>query len=119
MLQTFLFIKNDPYIIVGEITVLILVIGFFYIQKGLKTSDSEPYLYSTLIVFKDTNTKPADYPQLDKLSTWTYRENLGGYYGQTKQNPNDIRKIIYESYQLDKSQVDIRNIRYNWFSLNS
>lgn len=119
MLEAALFIKSDPYIIVGEITVLILIIGFIYFQRGLKANNEKPIPYSTLIIFKDADKKPTDYPQLDQLCHWTYRKNLGGYYGQTKQNPNDIRKMILERYHLDKNQVEVRNLRFTWFSLNS
>ncbi|MDT2732402.1 adenine glycosylase [Streptococcus parauberis] len=114
-----IFFQTNLYTIVGEITVLLLVIGFFYQRHLLKKSKSanDKHKYSILIVFKDKERNIADYPEIAQLTDWHYNDNLKGYTDLCLENPKELTLLFNNKYNMNKKQVIVGLNRYSLFEL--
>lgn len=77
----------------------------------------EQFKHRLLIVFKDDNVKIDDFPEIAKLSDWTYTDHLKGYKGESTLSLTQIQQLFRKEYGLSKEQVSVRDISGTWGSM--
>ncbi|MGT2959157.1 hypothetical protein [Streptococcus bovimastitidis] len=82
-----------------------------------KLGVSEQFKHRLLIVFKDENAKIDEFPDIAKLSDWTYADHLNGYKGESTLSLTQIQQLFRKEYGLNKEQVSVRDISGTWASI--
>ncbi|GAB6640257.1 hypothetical protein BOVMAS10_15270 [Streptococcus uberis] len=118
MLTSFLIAREKTTIVVGEIAVLLLIIGFCYQLFRLKNLKKSEKPYRTLIKVTDPTIQIDDFPEIKAMTNWTFQSSQKAWIGQTSLHPNEMRHLVKEHYPTKADAITIQLIPYTWWTIS-